>query len=94
MTLHKSKGLEFDAVFHLDLYKSVLPAKQSHNDTKKMEEDKNLHYVGITRAKKCCFLLTSTKSIVNYKAEIQEWNSNPSEFLEIKNLIPLRYNLK
>ncbi len=94
MTIHKSKGLEFDVIFHLDLYKSVLPAKQSHNDTKKMEEDKNLHYVGITRAKKCCFLLTSTKNIVNYKGEMQEWNSNPSEFLEKINLISLRHNLK
>ena len=25
MTLHKSKGLEFDIVFHLDLYEYILP---------------------------------------------------------------------
>ena len=56
MTLHKSKGLEFDMVFHLDLYQWILPM---YNGDK--IQDLNLHYVGITRAKKCCVLCHSTK---------------------------------
>lgn len=56
MTLHKSKGLEFDVVFHLDLYESILP--QYNGD---IEQCLNLHYVGITRAKKACFLVSSTQ---------------------------------
>ena len=55
LTLHKAKGLEFDIVFHLNLYQWILP--QYKGD---YSQDLNLHYVGITRAKKCCVLCTST----------------------------------
>lgn len=57
MTIHKSKGLEFDVVFHLDLYKYILPNTKSNN----LIQDINLHYVGLTRAKKALFLLWSTE---------------------------------
>lgn len=67
MTLHKSKGLEFDVVFHLDLYEWVFPTKGPgpNDDWNNPEfsdwtQDLNLHYVGITRAKKCCVLVSST----------------------------------
>jgi superfamily I DNA/RNA helicase len=59
LTLHKSKGLEFDIVFHLDLYEWVFPNKQpgANNDFNNpiygdWKQDVNLHYVGITRARK------------------------------------------
>lgn len=63
MTLHKSKGLEFEMVFHLDLYNYIIPSYNAlvKNDEKELEQDLNLHYVGITRAKKCVFLTTSTR---------------------------------
>lgn len=32
MTLHKSKGLEFDAVIHADLYEWGLPSKKVENN--------------------------------------------------------------
>ncbi|MFS0616033.1 UvrD-helicase domain-containing protein [Lederbergia ruris] len=57
MTIHKSKGLEFDVVFHLDLYNYILPNPYNKDKT----QDINLHYVGITRAKQALFLLWSTK---------------------------------
>ena len=67
MTLHKSKGLEFDVVFHLDLYEWLFPQKGPgpENDWDNLVygsylQDLNLHYVGITRARKCCILLYST----------------------------------
>lgn len=82
MSLHKSKGLEFDIVFHLDLYEWILPKKevQDHkNSYSDYTQDINLHYVGITRAKKCCILCHSTRR-TNYKLE--QKNGNPSEFLQ------------
>ncbi|MBW8011990.1 MAG: ATP-dependent helicase [Chloroflexi bacterium] len=56
LTLHKAKGLEFSIVFHLDLHKYIMP--MYHGDEL---QDLNLHYVGITRAKDCCVLCTSTQ---------------------------------
>lgn len=94
MTLHKSKGLEFDIVFHLDLYEWVLPQKQPgiNNDFNNpiygsWNQDLNLHYVGVTRSKKACILCTSTKR-TNGQNEIR--NGNPSEFLSLNNVQSLR----
>jgi len=57
MTLHKSKGLEFDVVLHLDLYDWVSPIREyvkgSYNVVFQNEQQcLNLHYVGVTRARK------------------------------------------
>jgi len=90
LTLHKSKGLEFDIVFHLDLYEWVLPAKIISNGTPEyvsFEQDLNLHYVGITRAKKACVLCTSTKRT---NGQFQQKNGSLSEFFAINNLYKLR----
>ncbi len=94
MTLHKSKGLEFDIVFHLDLYEWILPNKQpgENNDFNNpiygsWNQDLNLHYVGVTRAKKACILCTSTQR-TNWKNQIK--NGKASEFLSLNNLNSLR----
>ncbi|MFA7021670.1 UvrD-helicase domain-containing protein [Aliarcobacter sp.] len=94
MTLHKSKGLEFDIVFHLDLYEWILPNKRPglNNDFNNpiysnWKQDLNLHYVGVTRAKKACILCTSTKR-TNEKNE--QRNGNPSEFLSLNNIQNIR----
>lgn len=64
MTLHKSKGLEFKVVFHLGLYKYILPKEgydyQGNWCYTEYEQNLNLHYVGVTRAEEMCMLLTST----------------------------------
>jgi len=95
MTLHKSKGLEFEIVIHLDLHEWVLPNKRpgANNDFNNpvfsnWVQDINLHYVGITRAKKACFLISSTKR-TNNNDEIK--NGKDSEFLWIENIKELRY---
>ncbi|PGM41919.1 hypothetical protein CN941_09835 [Bacillus cereus] len=85
MTLHKSKGLEFQIVFHLDLYEYVFPGKFNGNYTSPLQ-DLNLHYVGITRAKECCVLCTSSKRH-NNQGEI---NGEKSEFLQLNRLVSLR----
>jgi DNA helicase-2/ATP-dependent DNA helicase PcrA len=94
MTLHKSKGLEFDIVFHLDLFEWVLPNKRPglNNDFNNpiygsWNQDLNLHYVGVTRAKKACVLCTSTKRT---NGQDEQKNGNPSEFLSLNNVQTLR----
>jgi len=97
MTLHKSKGLEFDVIIHLDLYEWIFPSKQvidnDFNNPKysNWSQDLNLHYVGLTRARKGCVLLSSTKR-TNYKSEIK--NAKDSEFVWLNGVEKLRYQSK
>ncbi|WGS66175.1 UvrD-helicase domain-containing protein [Enterobacteriaceae bacterium ET-AT1-13] len=60
MTLHSSKGLEFNQVFIIGMEEGIFPNKFIIN-SKSLEEERRLAYVGITRAKKK-LILTYTKS--------------------------------
>jgi DNA helicase-2/ATP-dependent DNA helicase PcrA len=50
MTLHSAKGLEFRCVFLVGLEDGIIPSRQNFDDDKKVEEERRLLYVGITRA--------------------------------------------
>lgn len=56
MTLHTSKGLEFDIVFLAGLEDDLLPHANSYGSTEQLEEERRLCYVGITRARKQLYL--------------------------------------
>lgn len=78
MTLHKSKGLEFNIVFHLDLYKWVFPNEYDSDEAK--IQDLNLHYVGITRAKDACYIVNGTQ---RFRSKNNDYiKALPSPFLE------------
>jgi DNA helicase-2/ATP-dependent DNA helicase PcrA len=88
MTLHKSKGLEFEIVFHLDLYDWVFPYREytgNFNDEiyPSWDQDLNLHYVGITRAKTACVLARSTRRL-NYQEQNKQGQN--SVFLGLNGL--------
>jgi DNA helicase-2/ATP-dependent DNA helicase PcrA len=56
MTVHASKGLEFDAVFISGLEEGLFPHENSMNDFDGLEEERRLMYVAITRARKRLYL--------------------------------------
>ena len=63
MTLHASKGLEFEAVFIVGLEEGLLPHSRSIDDLEELEEERRLCYVGITRAKKYLFLTYASRRL-------------------------------
>ncbi len=62
MTMHASKGLEFDTVFCPDLNEGVLPNRKSILP-EEIEEERRMFYVAMTRAKKqlCLSYVTGSK---------------------------------
>ena len=61
MTLHASKGLEFDEVFMIGMEEGLFPHSRSMLSKEDLEEERRLCYVGITRAKELLHL-TFTKA--------------------------------
>jgi DNA helicase-2/ATP-dependent DNA helicase PcrA len=60
LTLHRAKGLEFEAVFIPRLQEKELPSKQARTPAE-IAEERRLLYVGMTRAKRVLWLTWSGK---------------------------------
>jgi len=67
MTLHKSKGLEFKLVLHFDMDEWSFPFREWNDKNipiyPTLQQETNLHYVGITRAENCCILINAEKRL-------------------------------
>lgn len=72
MTLHASKGLEFDYVFLIGMEEELLPHKKTIVDNSDINEERRLCYVGITRARK--------KLIMTYAKERKIYNKMTPRF--------------
>ncbi len=76
MTLHASKGLEFNHVYIVGMEEELLPHRNSVDDS--LEEERRLAYVGITRARKG---LTFTHAMTRRRYG-ELLSCEPSRFLE------------
>ena len=76
MTIHSSKGMEFDVVFLAGLAEEVLPSWQSlkaNASSQELEEERRNCFVAITRARK--------KLVLTYATSYRGWRKRPSRFL-------------
>lgn len=78
MTLHNSKGLEFNAVFLVGLEEDLFPHINAKDDPKALEEERRLCYVGMTRAKRKLYLCSTTYRYMWGTARLMR----PSRFLK------------
>ncbi len=79
MTIHASKGLEFEYVFITGLEQDLFPHKgmSGKNEKRDDEEERRLFYVAVTRAKKKLYLTQASMRTIFGSRQV----SVPSEFI-------------
>ncbi|MGB1309924.1 MAG: DNA helicase II [Leucothrix sp.] len=92
MTLHSAKGLEFPLVFLVGLEEGLFPNSKSSEEAGRMEEERRLCYVGITRAEK--------QLVISYAEQRRLYGTThygvPSRFINeipetlVKNIRPVK----
>jgi DNA helicase-2/ATP-dependent DNA helicase PcrA len=60
MTIHNSKGMEFNLVFLVGMEEDLFPHINTKDDAKAIEEERRLCYVGMTRAKRYLYLCSAS----------------------------------
>lgn len=77
MTLHSSKGLEFDIVYLIGMEEELLPHKRTITEGEDISEERRLAYVGVTRAREKLYM-TYCKERKIYGRQVPR---HPSRFL-------------
>lgn len=72
LTMHKSKGREFDAVAIVDLHDGKVPHRASSGSAEQIDESRRLLYVAITRARR----------LLMYFTDSSYYRNTPSRFLK------------
>jgi DNA helicase-2/ATP-dependent DNA helicase PcrA len=78
MTIHSSKGLEFNQVYVVGMEENLFPSQLSLNSRTELEEERRLFYVAVTRAEK--------RLTLSYATSRYRWGTlnscEPSRFLD------------
>lgn len=83
MTLHCAKGLEFPVVFMPGMETGIFPSQRSSESDTKIEEERRLCYVGVTRAEERLYLYSAEERMLYGRSQYND----PSIFLEEMGLV-------
>ena len=78
MTLHSAKGLEFNQVFLCGMEEGLFPHRLSADDPNRLEEERRLCYVGMTRARQSLMISYAEKR----RLYGEETYARPSRFIK------------
>ena len=96
MTIHSSKGLEFNNIFIVGCEEGQIP--KTFESKEKIEEERRLFYVALTRAKKNIFLSRVKEKMINNKIlickESEFIKEIPQKYLELENKNKKKVNVK
>ena len=85
MTLHSAKGLEFPLVFLVGMEEGLFPSSMSMDEPGRIEEERRLCYVGITRAREHLMMCYAEARRLygndNYNAPSRFINEVPAELM-------------
>ncbi|WP_127471507.1 DNA helicase II [Thiomicrorhabdus aquaedulcis] len=78
MTLHAAKGLEFGLVFMIGVEEGLFPSQRTIDDPARLEEERRLAYVGVTRAERQLVITFANRR----RLHGSEYNPLPSRFIK------------
>jgi DNA helicase-2/ATP-dependent DNA helicase PcrA len=64
MTIHSSKGLEFNHIFLVGMEENLFPSQMALHSRTELEEERRLFYVAVTRAENTCTLTYATSRFI------------------------------
>lgn len=84
ITMHNTKGLEFDRVFVTGMEEGIFPGRSCDNDDD-LEEERRIFYVSVTRARKELYLLSCKRRMIwgrtNYELPSRFLSEIPSNLI-------------
>lgn len=92
ITMHNTKGLEFDSVFVTGLEDDLIPGRRNSDDDEEVEEERRILYVAMTRARKELFLSWSAVRLLwgekMYQKPTRYFRDIPEGLLDGRPAIP------